>query len=150
MTRHPGSIDRRTALAGAGVTVATLGLVTACGGNDSPAAPGTTAAQSPAPHPVPVQQPASAALARTDEVPVGGGVVAGDTVVTQPAAGSFLGFSARCTHVGCLVNQVADGLIKCPCHGSSFRLDGTVASGPAARPLDSRPIRVDGDQIVRG
>ncbi|MQY29441.1 QcrA and Rieske domain-containing protein [Nocardia aurantia] len=144
-----GSLDRRTALAGAGAAAATLGLVTACGGGDSPAAPPAGSSQPAAPHPMPTQQPATG-LARTADVPVGGGVIVGDTVVTQPAAGSFLGFSSRCTHLGCLVNQVADGLIKCPCHNSSFHLDGTVAAGPASRPLDTRPVRVEGDQIVHG
>ncbi|WP_019930319.1 ubiquinol-cytochrome c reductase iron-sulfur subunit [Nocardia sp. BMG111209] len=145
------SLDRRTALAGAGVAAATLGLVTACGSGDSPAAPVPGSSQPPAPHPAPVRQPAPAdALAAAADVPVGGGVIVGDTVVTQPAAGTFLGFSSRCTHLGCLVNQVADGLIKCPCHNSSFHLDGTVAGGPAPRPLDARAVHVDGDQILRG
>ncbi|MCX4095364.1 ubiquinol-cytochrome c reductase iron-sulfur subunit [Nocardia sp. alder85J] len=150
MTRFtdlPGSIDRRTALAGAGAAAATLGLVTACGSGDSPAPATSTPQQAPA------QQPTSAApasLARTADVPVGGGVIVGDTVVTQPAAGSFLGFSSRCTHLGCLLNEVASGLIKCPCHGSAYHLDGSVATGPASRPLDSKPVRVDGDRIVRG
>jgi nitrite reductase/ring-hydroxylating ferredoxin subunit len=44
-------------------------------------------------------------------------------------------FAARCTHLGCRISQVADGLIACPCHGSKFRPDGSVASGPATRPL---------------
>ncbi len=44
-------------------------------------------------------------------------------------------FSARCTHLGCRISQTAGGLIACPCHGSKFRPDGSVASGPATRPL---------------
>jgi Rieske Fe-S protein len=45
-------------------------------------------------------------------------------------------FAARCTHLGCRISRAADGLIACPCHGSKFRPDGTVASGPATRPLE--------------
>jgi Rieske Fe-S protein len=83
------------------------------------------------------------------QVPVGGGVIAGDTVVTQPAAGTFEGFSTTCPHLGCKVNQVVNGLIQCPCHGSEFHLDGSVARGPASRPLDPRPVKVSGDSIVQ-
>jgi Rieske Fe-S protein len=129
-------IDRRTALAGAGVTAAALTLV-ACSANSS-SAPVT---------PVGQQQP-DGVLAHTGDVPVGGGVIAGDTVITQPTAGSFEGFSSTCTHLGCKVNEISGGLIRCPCHGSAFRLDGTVAQGPATRPLDARPVQVDGDRIV--
>jgi Rieske Fe-S protein len=82
------------------------------------------------------------------EVPVGGGRVYPDweVVVTQPTTGAYRGFTSICTHTGCNVDQVADGLIRCPCHGSRYRLDGTVAAGPAPRPLPERAVTVvDGD-----
>ncbi|GGW05033.1 hypothetical protein GCM10010230_43770 [Streptomyces narbonensis] len=70
-------------------------------------------------------------------------------VVTQPAAGEFKAFSAVCTHQGCLVNKVANGTIDCPCHGSKFRIaDGSVAAGPAPRPLPAEQINVSGDSIT--
>ena len=71
-------------------------------------------------------------------------------VVTQPTAGVFKGFSAKCTHAGCTVNKVADGTIDCPCHGSKYNLDGTVAHGPAQKPLEAENITVQGDSIVVG
>ncbi|MCD0483099.1 Rieske (2Fe-2S) protein [Streptacidiphilus sp. ASG 303] len=86
-------------------------------------------------------------------VPVGGGVVHRDDriVVTQPAKGEFKAFSARCTHAGCIVDKVADGLIQCPCHGSRFRIaDGSVADGPAPRPLPAVPVAVRGGRLVAG
>jgi Rieske Fe-S protein len=52
-------------------------------------------------------------------------------------------FSARCTHLGCTITVQADGLLTCPCHGSQFRSDGTVARGPAARSLEALPHTVD-------
>jgi Rieske Fe-S protein len=68
-----------------------------------------------------------------------------EVVVTRSAAGEFRGFSAECTHTGCIVASVTDGLIVCPCHGSRYHLDGTVANGPAPRPLRPRTVRqVDG------
>ena len=75
-------------------------------------------------------------------------MINGEVVVTQPAAGVFKGFSANCTHKGCKVNKVADGTIDCPCHGSKFNLDGTVANGPATKPLENKAISVQGDSIV--
>ncbi|MFD9906225.1 Rieske (2Fe-2S) protein [Streptomyces sp. NPDC059063] len=90
------------------------------------------------------------ALARTSEIPVGGGKVFEDekVVVTQPEEGDFKAFSAVCTHQGCTVRDVSDGTINCPCHGSKYRVaDASVAGGPAPRPLAPRGIDVTGDAI---
>jgi Rieske Fe-S protein len=77
-------------------------------------------------------------------------VITGDIVLTQPSAGVFKAFSAVCTHAGCTVSKVANGTIDCPCHGSKFNLDGTVATGPASRPLEPKTVLVRGDSIVLG
>jgi len=69
-------------------------------------------------------------------------------VVTQPKPNDYLGFSTICTHTGCNVAEVVGGTINCPCHGSRYHLDGTVARGPAPRPLPSRPVRVVNGQII--
>jgi cytochrome b6-f complex iron-sulfur subunit len=49
----------------------------------------------------------------------------------------FATVNARCTHAGCAVSQFQSGTqrLRCPCHGSQFNTDGTVAMGPAAAPL---------------
>ncbi|CAM5468479.1 Cytochrome b6-f complex iron-sulfur subunit [Streptomyces tanashiensis] len=82
---------------------------------------------------------------------MGGGTVFTEekVVVTQPEAGEFKAFSAICTHQGCIVNKVADGTIDCPCHGSKYRIaDGSVAAGPAPRPLPAEQIKVSGEEIT--
>lgn len=89
-------------------------------------------------------------ITKTADVPVGSGVIVGEVVVTQAAAGDFKGFSSTCTHAGCAVNEVVDGTINCPCHGSKFNLDGSVAKGPATKPLESKVVTVQGDSIVLG
>lgn len=108
------------------------------------AAPGTATPGAGAPAPA----PAANAIAKTADVPVGSGVIIDEVVVTQPSAGEFKGFSAICTHQGCTVNEVAEGTINCPCHGSKFNLDGSVANGPATRPLESKSVSVQGDSLI--
>jgi len=99
----------------------------------------------------PAESAAGTVLAAATEIPVGGGKVfaAEKVVVTQPRAGSYRAFSAVCTHVGCLVNEIANGTIDCPCHGSEFRItDGAVVTGPAPSPLPKRNIKIEAGQVV--
>src|SRR5438270_13449553 len=99
--------------------------------------------------PAPVKADASGVLVKTADVPVGGGKIIDQVVVTQPVKGTFKCFSAICTHAGCTVNQVADGKIKCPCHGSAYKVaDGSVANGPATQPLPPVEITVNGADIT--
>ncbi|MDA2894435.1 Rieske (2Fe-2S) protein [Mycolicibacterium sp. BiH015] len=137
-------VPRKTVLAGAGIGLAAA-AVAACSSGSESSAPETSADGSSAPK---SSKPAGEALATTAEVPVGSGVIVGEVVLTQAAAGDFKGFSAVCTHTGCLLNEVADGTINCPCHGSKFSLDGAVVNGPASKPLEPVAIRVEGDSIV--
>jgi Rieske Fe-S protein len=150
MTNDELILRRRTVVvAGAGAAAAAAAL-TACstyGKNDS--APASKAAAATAPGTAaPAAQPRPNAIAKTADIPVGGGVINGDVVVTQPSAGSFVGLSSACTHAGCKVANVSGGTINCACHGSKFGLDGSVVHGPATRPLAAKPVRVQGDSIV--
>ncbi|WNM33838.1 Rieske (2Fe-2S) protein [Streptomyces sp. Li-HN-5-11] len=91
-----------------------------------------------------------AVLAKTADIPEGGGKVFAKegVVVTQPTKGQFKAFSSKCTHVGCPVNKVANGVISCPCHHSEFSVtDGSVKKGPATKPLPAANISVSGDEI---
>lgn len=95
--------------------------------------------------------PTGTPLARTAEIPVGGGkVFAGQkVVVTQPRKGEFKAYSAVCTHQGCTMRDVGSNLIHCPCHGSVFSAeDGSVTKGPATRPLAEQKIEVEGESIL--
>jgi Rieske Fe-S protein len=146
-------ISRQKVLIGAGLGLVTA-VVAACstyGKKDDAGGGSTSATAAPAPSASGgTAAPAGNVIAKTADVPVGSGVIVDKVVVTQPTAGVFKGFSSTCTHAGCTLNKVADGTIDCPCHGSKFNLDGTVAHGPAQKPLPAENITVQGDSIVLG
>jgi nitrite reductase/ring-hydroxylating ferredoxin subunit len=92
------------------------------------------------------------ALATTDEIPVGGGLILTDDriVITQPSSGDFKAFSAICTHQGQTVGTVDDNTITCTFHGSQYdAATGDVTTGPATTGLDPVKIRVKGGAILR-
>lgn len=161
---------RRTVLRAAGLVALTGGAVAlgACSADSSTTAPTPSAtssspsaeASSPAASPSesaaesPSEEATSEAPAGTavaiSEVAVGGGVVVEEKyVVTQPSAGEFKAFSAICTHQGCPVGSVEDGVIICPCHGSQFDISsGDPVGGPAQEPLATVEFTESGDNIV--
>ena len=94
----------------------------------------------------------AAVLAKTSDVPVGGGTILADKkiVITQPQSGTFHAFTAVCTHAGCTVGSVSSGTINCPCHGSRFNVNnGSVVNGPASSPLAPVNIKVQGASILQ-
>jgi Rieske Fe-S protein len=96
-------------------------------------------------------KPAGTALGAASEIPVGGGKIykTAKVVVTQPARGQYKAFSAVCTHVGCIMSEIADGTIDCPCHGGQFKItNGAVVSGPPPSPLPARPVKIVNGQVV--
>jgi Rieske Fe-S protein len=152
---------RRGVLAGVGL-VGLAGAVSACssGGSSSSGTTGTGTAPTSAATSAEAQSGGGSGsgananvLAPTSAIPVGSGKIfaAEKVVVTQPSSGEFKGFSAVCTHMGCIVNQISNGTIDCPCHGSQFSIkDGSVVGGPAPSPLPTESIKQIGNNIVLG
>lgn len=64
------------------------------------------------------------------------------------AADRFIAYAVYCTHLGCPVHWLPDAhIFLCPCHGSVFNADGTVAGGPAPRPLYQYETRIQNGHI---
>lgn len=60
----------------------------------------------------------------------------------------FTAFAVYCTHLGCPVHWLQQPeIFLCPCHGSVFNGDGTVAGGPAPRPLFNYNVRVRNGRV---
>jgi len=74
--------------------------------------------------------------------------VAGTAVVHRRADGTVQAWAARCTHLGCRLDRVVNGVVVCPCHGSRFDAEGRVLAGPATRAL--QPLRVSADAKTGG
>jgi menaquinol-cytochrome c reductase iron-sulfur subunit len=63
----------------------------------------------------------------------------------------IVAYSPQCTHLGCAYHwDGRTGRFLCPCHGSTFSLDGQVLSGPAPRPLDRYQVKVSDGKLFLG
>lgn len=68
-------------------------------------------------------------------------------ILLQPKAGSFLAYTAVCTHEGCTVSY-AGNQFSCPCHGATFdAASGDVTGGPARGPLTKISVQVVNGQV---
>src|SRR5215831_15497938 len=77
--------------------------------------------------------------------------VAGTKVNVTSAPGHLYAFDDTCTHRGCsLAKGKLDGTtVTCPCHGSEFDVtSGAVLRGPAQRPVRSRLVQVEGQDLL--
>jgi len=63
--------------------------------------------------------------------------------------GQFKALSARCTHLGCVV-QYQDSPVPhfgCNCHGSQFDMNGVNIAGPAPKPLPPYRVTLNGTSL---
>jgi nitrite reductase/ring-hydroxylating ferredoxin subunit len=88
-------------------------------------------------------QPPLMAIARVDEVLVGGAhgfhyPTADDPcILLRNAPDQWLAYDQKCTHLACaVVPQLHEGCLRCPCHHGCFdATTGRAISGPPRRPL---------------
>jgi len=150
----------------AGVGAATLASCSADAETGAPSATPAAATTSPPPSPSPIADATSpepsdskakapdGPRVATSKVPVGGGVILehADYVVTQPTKGKYKAFSKICTHQGCPVASVENGVIHCNCHGSEYSItDGSVTNPPATKALaESKTAVFKGEVYITG
>lgn len=106
----------------------------------------------------PSSGPASKVVATAADVPVGSVFKFTDpnsgmpAYLMQPAAGTFLAYSSKCTHQGCVVEAYSDASgFGCACHGAKYDSTGTpdesTSKNLTATPLAKIALTVMGDEI---
>lgn len=64
--------------------------------------------------------------------------------ISRLSDGGFLAMSLKCPHLGCSVGwNESENKFVCPCHSSSFEINGNVSSAPAPRALDLLPLKIE-------
>ena len=146
-------IQRRQVLTAGAAGVAIVGLA-ACSSSDSAAPTEEELATS-----VPSSAPASKVVAKTTDVPVGSVFKFTDpnsgipAYILQPAAGTFIAYSSKCTHQGCIVEAYPDASgFACACHGAKYDSvngapDEATSKSLTATPLAKIALTIEGDQI---
>jgi cytochrome b6-f complex iron-sulfur subunit len=83
-----------------------------------------------------------------------GGVVVGQPdgfpgplAVSRLAPDTVAAVTALCTHQGCTILPGGPGY-ACPCHGSTYKLDGSLVQGPATTGLPLYPTTFDGVTVT--
>lgn len=72
-------------------------------------------------------------------------------IVVHTQGGQFKAFSARCTHLGCVVQFKPDEgapHFSCNCHGSQFDINGKNIAGPAPRPLTPLKVSIQESSVL--
>ena len=71
--------------------------------------------------------------------------------VVKTGNDKVIAFTPQCTHLACAYHwEAAQKQFVCPCHASTFSVDGKVTGGPAPRPLDRYVTRLDGNKVLIG
>ena len=83
-------------------------------------------------------------LVRFEEGSYGGGTNVEFTV------SGYAAYSKVCTHAGCMVSNVEDTTLVCPCHFGKFDpLSGAaVTAGPPPRPLPQLPLALSEEGVL--
>ena len=96
-----------------------------------------------------------AAVARLDEIPVGGVKTFNYPTANDPCilvhltADNYVAYSQKCTHLSCAVYyETESNRLACPCHQGFFSIsDGSVLQGPPQRPLPRVALEKQGGEL---
>ncbi|MFW5943082.1 MAG: ubiquinol-cytochrome c reductase iron-sulfur subunit [bacterium] len=101
------------------------------------------------------EQPDAVAIARVEDVPVGGSLVfkypenSPARLLVRVDENTFVAYEQQCTHLTCpVIPDVANGELHCPCHEGIFDLaTGRPLAGPPRRPLARITLTVREDTV---
>ncbi|CAB4345534.1 unannotated protein [freshwater metagenome] len=145
--------DRRQVLSAGVAGVAIVGLA-ACSDSDS-----DETTEQGLTNTTPTSMPTNKVVAKTTDVPVGSVFKFNDpntgipAYILQPAAGTFIAYSSKCTHQGCIVEAYPDASgFSCACHGAKYDSvtgapDEVTSKTLTATPLAKISLTIAGDQI---
>jgi Rieske Fe-S protein len=68
-------------------------------------------------------------------------------ILVRMGESSYAALSPTCTHLGCTVRK-EPSFFRCPCHGSTYTLEGAVVRGPAEKPLRRYNVEMNNQQII--
>jgi len=77
--------------------------------------------------------------------------VESSAVTIANVAGRFYAFDDTFSHLGCSLGKgtLEGTTVTCPCHGSKLDVtSGAVIRGPATRPVRSRMVQVEGEDLL--
>jgi Rieske Fe-S protein len=71
-------------------------------------------------------------------------------LINRSETGEFYVLDSECQHASCVVPIYDDFNfgIRCPCHGSTYDIDGSVLTGPTENPLRRYDFEFDGDDTL--
>ena len=79
----------------------------------------------------------------------GGFAVVSGIIVANTDGSNYVALSSICTHQACTVSySVSNNNFPCPCHGSVFNSNGSVANGPATSPLKKYTVTKSGNILT--
>jgi cytochrome b6-f complex iron-sulfur subunit len=79
----------------------------------------------------------------------GGFVVVSGVIVANTDGSNYVALSSICTHQGCTVGYSAqNNNFPCPCHGSLYNSNGSVANGPATQALKQYTVSKAGNILT--
>jgi Rieske Fe-S protein len=74
--------------------------------------------------------------------------LAGELLIIRTSEDEYTSLSTVCPHKRCKVRVVNTTLIRCPCHKSAYKINGTYIRGPAKASLRKFVTRVEGGVLT--
>ena len=73
------------------------------------------------------------------------------TWAVKVSESEVIAFAPQCPHLGCAYHwNAAKHEFLCPCHASTFSINGEVLTGPAPRALDRYDLKMEQDKLLVG